>query len=124
MGKFKAFAVFQRVGARKFKLVRLLQFKSADGATYTVRIGFLSDLGSIPRVFWPLLPPSEFPSAYFLHDYLTNLGFISWEDCTKLLKEAIVASGGSSWKAWVICAGVAIWGPLREIKRVLVQKLN
>lgn len=124
MGKFKDWAVFQRVGERKFRLILPLEFTTTDGGKYTVPRGYVSDLGSIPRCVWPLLPPSEFPSAYFLHDYVTELELMPWCDATKLLHEAIVGSNGAKWKAWIICAGVTLWGPLRVIIKAIGQKLT
>ena len=120
MGNFKEFAVIQRVDKKYFRLVKELVYTTTDGATYKVPRGFFSDLGSIPRPLWAILPRSEFPSAYVLHDFLCGHEWISWADNAMLLKEAVVASNGGIFKAWLISAGVSAWGPLRKI----IQRLS
>ena len=124
MGRFNEYAKIQRLHGEDFLLLNDLVYTTTDGATYTVRLGFISDLGSIPRLLWSLLPKSEFPSAYILHDYLCGKSFISWADNSNILREAIIASNGGRFKAWVIFVGVAGWGPVKKLIRVLVQKLN
>ena len=34
---------------------------------------WITNLGSIPRLFWPLFPPHEYTEAYFIHDILYSL---------------------------------------------------
>jgi len=99
-----------------FRLMRDLSFISKDGAAYILRAGFLSDLGSVPRILWVFAPRDEFPSAYFLHDYLCESDWISRLDGDKLLYEALLNSHCPKWKAKIIYWGVRLYAVVRRIK--------
>ena len=106
MSGFTDWAVIQRYHNDDdeilFRLLRDLRYKTMDGAVYVVPQGFISDLGSIPRVFWNIISPSNFVSAYILHDWLCNADWIGRSDANKILYEALKLSHCSQWKASAI----------------------
>src|ERR1700722_10368584 len=85
-------------------------------ATVNVPAGFVSDLASIPRVFWSLLrPDGNYAYAAILHDYLYWTQTRSRPDSDMILKlgmedfsvdsrvvstiyEAVRVGGGAAWK--------------------------
>jgi hypothetical protein len=82
----------------------------------TVPVGFVSDLASIPRVFWSLLrPDGEYTYPAIVHDYLYWSQTGKREDADMILKmgmedfkvatatintiyQAVRVGGGASWK--------------------------
>lgn len=42
----------------------------SDGRVVCIKAGFQTNLGSVPRLLWRIWPPSSFPAAYVLHDWL------------------------------------------------------
>jgi len=59
-------------GRSLWALQRPLTYRPGNGAhTITVRSGFTTDLASIPRLVWSLLPPDgPWVKAAIIHDYL------------------------------------------------------
>lgn len=55
------------VTAGEFKLI-------VDGDEITIPMGFETDLGSIPRLFRPLLSVASAPVPFVVHDYLYAIG--------------------------------------------------
>jgi hypothetical protein len=54
-----------------WQLLTELSYVTDKGETYTVPAGFKSDLASIPRLFWAILPPfGRYSKAAVIHDYL------------------------------------------------------
>lgn len=52
---------------RKEIIVNLI----TDGSRYVVIKGFITDLASIPRIFWAILPPfGKYILAAIIHDYM------------------------------------------------------
>ena len=100
----------------RFILDRDLMYRSNGGSVYVVKAGEISDLGSIPRWLWSVLPPHEYPSAYILHDYFCKADWISRLDGDKLLYEALQHSNAPNWKAFITYRGVRLYAIVNRIK--------
>ena len=120
--EFASFHKFYRPSGKKllFQLDRDLMYRAQDGTVYVVpKTAPPSDLGSIPRLCWWLLPPHEFPSAYFLHDDLcnkVNRGKFSRRKADNLLREALIASHAPKWKTWLIYTGIRLYAKIKGIR--------
>lgn len=75
-----------------------------------VPAGFKTNFGSIPRVFWWLMNPTEW-NAYVLHDYLysTHYGNDKTE-CDHILYKALVAEGCNKVTATIVFIAVWLFG--------------
>ena len=100
----------------KFILKRDLMYRTLAGSVYVVPKGTISDLGSIPRVLWVILPSHEYPSAFILHDYFCYQDWISRKDGDLLFLEALKASNATNWKAYIMYCGVRAYAVVRRIK--------
>ncbi len=120
MSGFNSWAVYQKYYGRNkeevFKLYKDLQYKTMDGAVYVVYSGFISDLGSIPWMLWPIIPRDSFPSAFILHDWLCNADWISRSDANKILYEALKLSHCPQWKASAIYWACQAYAKVMRIK--------
>lgn len=77
-----------------------------------VPAGFVTDLASIPRVLWSLLPPhGRYAKAAIIHDWLyaTGIGG-SREYADNVFLEAMEVLGVSVWKRSVIYWAVRAFG--------------
>ncbi len=116
---FRRYAKIQKVqtaGKLRFKLLFNLYYTTRDGREFVVKKGFISDLGSIPKIFWILVSPHGFPSAYILHDYFCEQDWISRAEGDRLLKEALIASNAKSWKVKIIYFGVKTYAKIARKK--------
>ncbi|WP_404402569.1 DUF1353 domain-containing protein [Pelagibacterium halotolerans] len=100
-------------GTGKYVLVQPVRYQvgfMGSKVTITVPDGFMTDLASIPRLLWSLLPPHDpdYAAAAVLHDYL-----YVWKDgaFTRVVADAIFYEamrilGVPAWKAVIMYLAV------------------
>lgn len=109
---FDGAPLLQPIGSRDWVLMAPLVYYTAQGAI-EVPSGFLTDLASIPRVFWPLVPVNgRHRAAAILHDYL----YVT-QPCTRAEADALfldaMRAGGVRWsQRQVMYAAVRVGGGL------------
>lgn len=54
---------------RHITLTENFVYVDEGGVFIEVPWGFESDFNSVPRIFWSIFPPSEFPAAAVVHDW-------------------------------------------------------
>lgn len=82
-----------------------------SGIVIRVPKGFKTDLASIPRIVWPILPPhGYYGKAAVIHDYcyVHSIESKRWAD--DVLLEAMSVLGIPSWKKIVIYWSARIFG--------------
>jgi len=63
--------IVEMMSGRKWKVVKEFTFHAANDDIISVPAGFITDLASIPRVLWNILPPNgKYGKASVVHDYL------------------------------------------------------
>lgn len=113
---------------RIFALMEPVRFTAKDGTVYEMPKAARSDLASIPRALWALLPPAgedgaEYALAACLHDLAYRgtlkrvlpdgsavLAMLAKEASDLLLKEAMEACGVPARIVFEICEGVRLGG--------------
>jgi len=89
-----------------------------SGLFIRVPKGFITDFASVPRIFWPILPPwDKYGKAAVLHDYLYHSHRFIRLLCDAIFFEAMGVLGVSWWKRWVLYLGVRIGGWVPFYKR-------
>lgn len=64
-----------------------------------VPAGFVTDLATIPRLFWSLFPPHDvYAKAAILHDYMYDHAIGSKKEADKVLYESMRVLGVPKWK--------------------------
>ena len=89
-----------------------------DFEAYGVKVpkGFVTDLASIPKFFWRILPPfGLYSEAAVIHDYLYRCeGLTSYPtkaDADNLFYEIMLDSEVKKWKAYAMFKAVRLFGP-------------
>ena len=83
----------------------------------TVPAGFVTDLASIPRAFWSLLPPhGRYAKAAIIHDWLYATGIGGREYADDVFLEAMEVLGVSPWKRKTMYWAVRAFGASRYKK--------
>lgn len=83
-------------------------FTSGD---IVVPAGFITDLASIPSIFWSMFPPhDEYAKAAILHDYLYETGMVTREEADYIFYEAMGVLDVSKWKRQIIYRAVRLFG--------------
>jgi len=88
-----------------------------NNTVITVKAGTISDLASVPKLFWNIIPRDGLASGpAFIHDYLyTNrngLKFFGWNraTCDKVLLQALLDAGANKTKAYTMYYAVRTFG--------------
>lgn len=82
--------------------------------TFTVPEGFITDFASVPRVPVAFLLVGDTGNeASVVHDWLYATGAVPRGMADLVLKEACIATGMPSWRAWLIYIGVRAGGSSR-----------
>lgn len=116
-----------RDGRSLWRVERDLTYQTLAGDTITVPAGFITDLASVPRIFWDLFPPDgPWTEAAVVHDtlYFTRGGADLWNgrrcigrsqpysraDCDAILREAMADLGVGLVSRTMIWAAVRVGG--------------
>jgi len=74
---------------------------------------FITDITSVPRFLWSLLPPhGEYGKAAVIHDFLYREGKRSRKECDKIFLEGMEVLGVNTTKRKLIYLAVRIFGKL------------
>lgn len=115
-----------RNGHQYLALRNPVRLTRPNGETITMPAGMQTDLASIPRILWPILPPDgPWGEAALPHDLCyRSLGAMTWHshvgrsraepysraECDQILLEGMTALGVPPWKREVIYLGVRVGG--------------
>ncbi len=101
---------------RHFELLARLIYQARDGTHIAVPAGFVTDLASIPRGLWNLLPPlGKYDYAAVVHDYLyrtDSIPLVTQREADRTMLYAMEDSPHPpGWLTrWVVYLGVRIGG--------------
>lgn len=86
-----------------------------SGLVITVPEGTDTDLATVPRFMWPLVPPhdSNLAAAFVLHDYLCRWNGFNRQVSDVILYEALRVLGCSATRAWLVYLAVSAWRIIR-----------
>ena len=95
-------------------LLSSFTYTANDGALYTAPNGFKTDLASIPRILWAILPPFwKYAKAAVIHDWIiveTNNRPLANE----VFREGMITLGTNRQQIFVIYNGVRFWTWVRK----------
>lgn len=81
-----------------------------EGGQIWVPRGFETDLSSVPRVFWRLIPPTVGEQAAVIHDFLYREGWESRALCDAIFRQALADAGVDPFRRWLMWAAVRLFG--------------
>ena len=115
-------ALVQADGDR-WVLLADFSYTKDDGTVYTAPIGMVTDLASIPRPLWNIMPPfGKYTGAAVIHDYLYQTQIVPKAEADHVLAEAMDCAGVPHHERMAIYDGVkfggqAAWdGHTKELK--------
>lgn len=104
---------FEDDGGLPFTLLQPLIYESEvlGWNTVTVPSGFRTDLASIPRPLWAVLPPvGKYDAAAVIHDYLYVTGGVTRHQADNVLNEAMTMLHVGDGARRAIYLGVILGG--------------
>lgn len=99
-------------GRGTWQLLTTLAYKSDVADTvFIVPTGFITDFASVPRIpIAYMLTGGTAHAAAVVHDFLYTTHEVTRAMADAVFREAIIASGGARWRAWMMWAGVRVGG--------------
>lgn len=82
----------------------------ANDKPYFVPEGFESDWASVPRLWWHIVPPHQYPHCSIVHDFLYSAEVFDRATCDSLFYEALRQRGACIARAYTIWLAVRIGG--------------
>jgi len=96
-------------GFKTWKLVKDFTQQTSQGEI-TVPKDSRTDLASVPRMFWMLIPPfGRYSQAAVVHDHLYHTGYDKYK-ADKIFYELMLRYGTYKWKAKIMYWAVFIFG--------------
>jgi len=90
-----------------WELLAPIVFVSKTGYVVTIEKGFTTDLASVPRIFWPVVPPfGRYARAAVLHDYLLEESCLLPETANEMFFEALETLHTNKTTRFLIKTGV------------------
>ena len=107
----------ERDGRQLFRLTAPLTFRlgiNGRGIEITVPAGFITDFASVPRMFWPIVPPvGPYCEASVLHDYLRGQVSCSRFLADAIFREAMAQLGVPLWRRVCMYYFVRFWSVIK-----------
>lgn len=99
----------------KYELMEEFEYYLEEDKEYKITIpkGFITDLASVPRILYTLIPPfGRYSKSCVLHDYLCCLFFqnkITRKRADYIFKESMQAVGVKKRYIYTLYFGVRLW---------------
>jgi hypothetical protein len=101
---------------RNFKLVAPIELTGPDGTRYRMPAGGPSDLASVPRAFWDLLPPfGEYALEAFAHDAAYQNWLERWDNAGGWVKAGLTKPQCDELFGWLMAQNPRISAADRSI---------
>jgi hypothetical protein len=103
---------YTKDGARWWRVINPVSIELGMGAVAHISEGFETDLASVPRLLWAVIPPwtPGLLSRAVLHDWLYSTKPVSRQRADAIFREAMADHGLPSWKRWPIWFAVQMFG--------------
>ncbi|EDQ9400003.1 DUF1353 domain-containing protein [Salmonella enterica] len=76
-----------------------------------VPAGFITDLATVPRIFWTVLPPDgKYVKAAIIHDYLYDNALRTKFEADRIFLDGMTVLGVPKWKRTVMYWAVRMFG--------------
>ena len=90
-----------------------LAYRTHEGALIIVPVGFVTNLASVPRLFWRIFPRDggKWRAAAVIHDYM--VGVVPWSEATLIFDQALQDNGANWFQRKAMITGVWFGGLFR-----------
>ncbi|EBC2121920.1 DUF1353 domain-containing protein [Salmonella enterica] len=113
MSKFTTPAILEMLGHYNWRVHEPFAFYLSDDESDVIEVpaGFVTDLATVPRIFWMLLPPDgKYAKAAIIHDYLYGNALRSKKEADLIFLDGMTVLGVPKWKSMVMYLAVRVFG--------------
>lgn len=109
MSRFTTPAIIEMLGHYNWRVYEPFEFYLSD--VISVPAGFVTDLASVPRVFWTLLPPDgKYAKAAIIHDYMYDNALRTKKEADLIFLDGMTVLGVPHWKRAIMYYAVRLFG--------------
>lgn len=113
MSCFTSPAIMEMLGHYKWRVYEPFRFYLSEDKNDVIEVpvGFVTDLATVPRIFWSLLPPDgEYAKAAIIHDYLYHYPLRNRKESDLIFLDGMKVLGVPKWKRIIMYLAVRIFG--------------
>ncbi|HAK1937095.1 TPA: DUF1353 domain-containing protein [Salmonella enterica] len=113
MSQFTTPAILEMLDHYRWRVHVPFAFYLSDDSSDVIEVpaGFVTDLASVPRIFWTLLPPDgKYAKAAIIHDYLYDNALRTKQEADRIFLDGMTVLGVPKWKRILIYLVVRIFG--------------
>ncbi|HFV9934559.1 TPA: DUF1353 domain-containing protein [Salmonella enterica subsp. enterica serovar Bovismorbificans] len=109
MSRFTTPAILEMLDHYLWRVYEPFEFYLSD--VINVPAGFVTDLASVPRIFWSLMPPDgRYAKAAIIHDYLYDNALRTKREADRIFLDGMTVQGVPKWKRTVMYWAVRLFG--------------
>ncbi|EEM9454573.1 DUF1353 domain-containing protein [Salmonella enterica] len=113
MSKFTTPAILEMLGHYEWRVHEPFAFYLSNDNSDVIEVpaGFVTDLATIPRVFWSLMPPDgKYAKAAIIHDYLYDNALRTKREADRIFLDGMTVLGVPRWKRMIMYYAVRLFG--------------
>ncbi|EPE0659238.1 DUF1353 domain-containing protein [Escherichia coli] len=113
MSKFTTPAVLELLDNYRWRLMEPFEFWLTDNPQDVIRVpaGYVTDLASVPRILWSLLPPAgRYAKAAIIHDWMYDNALRSKKEADLIFLDGMRILGVSRWRRGLMYMAVRLFG--------------
>ncbi|EMA4827255.1 DUF1353 domain-containing protein [Salmonella enterica] len=113
MSRFTTPAILEMLGHYNWRVHEPFEFYLSDDNSDIISVpaGFITDLATVPRIFWILLPPDgKYAKAAIIHDYLYDNALRTKYEADRIFLDGMTVLGVPKWKKTIMYWAVRWFG--------------
>ncbi|EMQ9351071.1 DUF1353 domain-containing protein [Salmonella enterica] len=113
MSRFTTPAILEMLGHYNWRVHEPFAFYLSDDNSDVIEVpaGFVTDLATVPRIFWTLLPPDgKYAKAAIIRDYLYDNALRTKKEADLIFLDGMTVLGVPRWKRTIMYYAVRLFG--------------
>ncbi|EEP1514396.1 DUF1353 domain-containing protein [Salmonella enterica] len=113
MSKFTTPAILEMPEHYRWRVYEPFEFYLSDDNSDVIEVpaGFVTDLATIPRIFWAFMPPDgKYAKAAIIHDYLYDNALRTKQEADRIFLDGMKVPGVPRWKRTIMYWTVRLFG--------------
>ncbi|HFW3711885.1 TPA: DUF1353 domain-containing protein [Salmonella enterica subsp. enterica serovar 6,7:y:-] len=113
MSRFTTPAILERLGLYNWRVYEPFELYLSEDISDIISVpaGFVTDLATVPRIFWTLMPPDgKYAKAAIIHDWMYDNALRTKKEADKIFLDGMTVLGVPRWKRTIMYYAVRLFG--------------
>ncbi|EGV2929238.1 DUF1353 domain-containing protein, partial [Salmonella enterica] len=106
-------AIMEMLEHYRWRVYEPFEFYLSDDNSDVIEVpaGFVTDLATIPRIFWTILPPDgKYAKAAIIHDWMYDNALRTKKEADLIFLDGMTVLGVPKWKRIIMYYAVRLFG--------------